>query len=150
MLSPKQHHTRGYPRPPTHIKLAAHPRVGPIETEPDGHVQGAMVTEQCHHVQVSWSPSSRQPILDRPPAQRGSGAWGCPPGRCPSHPSQGWAAAASRACRAQSGTSVKGCIAGLDSPAPLPLQDLGFLGTVKCPQFPRDLCAKTGHRRRTR
>ena len=140
----------GYPRPPTRTKLASHPRVGLIETEPDGHAQEAVVTGQCHHVQVSWPPSSREPILDRPPAQRGSGARGCPPGRCPSRPSQGWAAAASGAWRAQSGTSVEGRVAGLDSPAPLPHWHLGFLGTAKCPQFPGDLCAKTGHRRRTR
>ena len=42
------------PRPPICTKLAAHPMVGPIQMELDGHIQGAAVTGQCHHVQVSW------------------------------------------------------------------------------------------------
>ena len=113
-------------------------------------LQGVAMTGRCHHELVSQSPSSREPSLDRPPAQRGSGAWGCPPGRCPSRPSPGWVAADRGVWQVPSCSSITGPAAGLDSPAPSPRQYLGFPGTAKCPQCPRDLCAKTGHRRRTR
>ena len=54
-LRAEPHERSTGPRTPT--KRAAHPRVGPDHTEPDGHVQGTAVTGRYHHELVSPSPS---------------------------------------------------------------------------------------------
>ena len=44
----------GSPGPRPHTKWAVQPRMGLIQTEPNGHVQGLVATGWCHHELVSF------------------------------------------------------------------------------------------------
>ena len=141
MLSPEQHLMRGVSAPGP--APSRHRRVGHIQTE--SHVQG--MVSPCADLSVTFLLRAQSGQASCPKGIRCSGmsTWkmSFPPLAGKGYNSQLGLTSTVRYfyCR---------WVAGLESPAPPPHWDLGFLGARKCPRCPQDLCAKTGHRKRTR